>query len=218
MNRCRWIGTAGAGMLVIAWLAAPAAAAPVERGWSLRFSVASIDFDSNLASRSGYGIDLGAAVGVNGEYRLNRRLGLDLGAFAGGGVDVAGRRSWIGWANYDVYDTMSLSGLTAGLDIHLTPDGRVDVYVCPLVAWMQYGSLVFEAAPDRVATAVDFDGDFAVGAGLGVGVPFGAQRSWSFNAQVTHLESTLNGSDRGDLSIQEDYDATMVGLGFGYRF
>lgn len=205
--------------LGLAWPAAPAAAAAeTAPGWRLRFSVASIDFDSNLSGGSGYGIDVGAAVGINGEYRFNRRFGLDLGGFAGGGVDVAGHRSWIGWAETDVYDTMSVSGLTAGLDIHLTPDSRVDLYLCPMVAMLQFGGLVFVAGPHRLRTAVAFDEDLAVGASLGLDVPLGDRRNWSFNASLTHLDSTLNGGDHGDLRIEEDYDATLFGLGFGYRF
>jgi opacity protein-like surface antigen len=205
--------------LALAWPAVPAAAdAQVEPGWRLRFSLASMDFDSNLSRGSGYGIDVGAAVAVNGEYRFNRRLGLDLGAFGGGGVDVVGHRSWIAWSHVDVYDTMSVGGLTAGLDVHLTPDSRVDVYVCPMVALMQFGGLVFEVDSHRWTTAVDFDEDLALGASLGLSVPFGERQSWWFNTYLTHLESTLNGGDRTDLRIEEDYDVSMFGLGFGYRF
>ena len=213
-------------MLAIAWPVAPVAADSLsattgsepETGWRLRFAIASMDFHSNLNSGSGYGIDIGAAAAVNGEYRFNRRLGLDLGAFGGGGVDVVSHRSWIGWSHVDVYDTMSVSGLTAGLDIHLTPDSRVDLYVCPMVALMQFGGLVFDVEPRHVVTAVDFDEDLAVGASLGLGVPLGERRVWSFNAFLTHLESTLNGNGHQRLRIEEEYDVNMLGVGFGYRF
>lgn len=206
-------------VLALVWTAAPATAdVDPELGWRLRFSVAAIDFHSNLDSRSGYGIDIGGALAINGEYRFNRRFGLDLGAFGGSGVDVRGQRTWINWAEFDVYDTMSVSGLTAGVDIHLTPDSRVDLYICPMVALMQFGGLAFEAGPQRLRTAVEFDEDLAVGASLGLAVPLGELRKWSFSANLTHLESTLDGHDHGDLRIQEDYDVTMYGLGFGYRF
>lgn len=202
----------------ITWPAVPAVAdGQAEPGWRLRVSVASMDFDSNL-TRGGYGIDIGVAAAINGEYRFNRRLGLDLGAFGGGGVDVVSQRTWIGWSHLDVYDTMSVSGLTAGLDVHLTPNSRADLYVCPMVALMQFGGLVFDARSGHVVTAVDFDEDFALGASLGLDVPLGERRVWSFNAYVAHLESTLNGNDRGDLRIDDDYDVNMLGLGFGYRF
>ena len=215
-----------AAMLALAGAVAPAAAdslsttmpAEPETGWRLRFAVASMDFHSNLNPGSSYGIDIGAAAAVNAEYRFNRRLGLDLGAFGGGGVDVVSHRSWIGWSHADVYDTMTVSGLTAGLDIHLTPDSRVDLYICPMVALMQFGGLVFDVEPRHVVTAVDFDEDLAVGASLGLGVPLGTRRAWSFNAFLTHLESTLNGNGHRDLRVEEDYDVNMLGLGFGYRF
>ena len=220
MTRKRWHRRVALVLPAVAWLAAPAmAAADVDPGWRLRVSVASVDFDSGLSSRSDYGIDVGAALTINGEYRFNRRLGLDLGAFGGGGVDVAGRRDWAGWpGHHDIYDTVSLSGLTAGLDVHLTPDGRVDLYICPMVAIVEFGSLAFEAGPSGPRSGIDFDADLALGASLGLGVPFGEGSSWSFNAHLTHLESTLNGGDHGDLRIDEDYNATMFGVGFGYRF
>ena len=205
--------------LVVAWVAtATAAQAEIEPGWRLRFSFATMDFDSGLRVGPGYDIDIGAAVAVNAEYRFSRRLGLDLGAVAGGGVDVVGYQSRIGAADWTVYDTMSVTGLTAGLDIHLTPESRVDLYVCPMVAMIQYGGLVFHTGPRQVATGVDFDEDLAFGAGLGLDVPFGERRSWSFNANLARLESSLNGRDSGDLRIEEDYDVTMFGVGFGYRF
>ena len=47
---------------------------------------------------------------------------------------------------------------------------------------------------------------------------FGERRSWSFNANLTYLASSLNGSDHGDLRTEEDHDLTMFGLGLGYRF
>jgi opacity protein-like surface antigen len=219
MTRKRWHRWVALVLPAVVWLAAPAmAAADVDPGWRLRVSVASIDFDSGLTSRSDYGIDVGAALAINGEYRFNRRLGLDLGAFGGGGVDVTGRRSWIGWSEHNVYDTVSLSGLTAGLDVHLTPDSRVDLYICPMVAIMEFGSLAFETGPSGLRSGIDFDADLAVGASLGLGVPFGDRSSWSFNAQLTHLESTLNGGDHTGLRIDQDYNATMFGVGFGYRF
>ena len=205
--------------LALAWPSMPAMAAnEPERGWRLRFSVASMDFDSNLAAGSGYGIDLGGAAGVNGEFRFNRRFGLDLGAFGGAGVDVVSHRSWVGPAQVDIYDTMSVSALTAGLAIHLTPDSGVDLYVCPMLALVQFGGLVFDFGPHRVATAVDFDQDLAVGVSLGMAVPMGRSGDWSINGYLTHLESTLNGGGRPDLRIEEDYDVNMFGLGFGYRF
>ncbi len=213
----RYVKRALIALLVLALAPLATAAADVEPGWRLRLSFASMDFDSNLNGAS-YGIDIGAAAAVNAEYRFNRRLGLDLGAFGGAGVDVVSHRSWIGWANVDVYDTMTVNGLTAGLDIHLTPDSRADLYICPMVAMMQFGGLVFEVGPNRVATGVDFDEDLALGASLGLDLPFGDRRAWSFNAYLTHLESTLNGSARSSLRIEEDYDVNMLGLGVGYRF
>ncbi len=212
-------------LLLPAAAVADAAAATTgdDNGWRLRFYAASIDFHSLDTGEpgfrgGGYDLDIGGALGVNAEYRFSRRLGFDLGALAGGGIDLASRTASIGEHDFVVYDTLSFSALTAGLDVHLTPGQRVDLNFCPLIALMQYGGIVVETGAGRVSTGVDFDEDLALGATLELDVPFGAHSSWSFNASLTHLESTLDGNDRGGLRIEEDYDATMFGLGFGYRF
>jgi hypothetical protein len=215
-------GPIAAAALALIWLAVPATAeVDPDRGWRLRFQISSIDFHNNATGGpgvGGYDIDLGAGVGVNAEYRLSRRLGVDLGVLAGSGVDFVGHAGWIGDTEYQIYDTLAFTALTAGLDIHLTPDSRADLYLCPLVGMMHYGGLVFEAGSGRVTTGVDFDTDLALGASLGLGVPLGNRQHWTFNTNLTYLESTLNGDSRGHLQIEEDYDAMLFALGFGYRF
>jgi opacity protein-like surface antigen len=199
------------------------AGAEPPRGWQLRFSVASIDFDTPAGRVEGgnqvsYDVELGGGVGLNAEYRFNRRLGLDLGVLAGGGVDVAARVANVGHSTWWVHDTLSYRPLTAGLAIHLTPDNRVDLSLCPLVALIQYGSLSVQTGVGTASTRVSFDEDFGVGAALGLGVPFGQQRRWSFNANLTYLDSRLDGRSADGTRIDSDYDATIFGLGFGYRF
>ncbi len=201
---------------------ADTAPADDESGWTLRFYAAAIDFDNSSSGRGpggrGYDIDIGGALGINGEYRFSRHVGLDFGALAGGGVDIASRTTYLEGAVWEVHDTLSFTALTAGPDIHLTPGARVDFYICPMVALMQYGGLVIRSSgPTDVVTQVDFDEDFAVGASLGLGVPFG-QRRWSFNTNLTYLDSSLDGTDERGLRLDENYDVTMFGFGFGYRF
>jgi opacity protein-like surface antigen len=205
--------------------AAPADTAAVDdaysdTGWRLRFYAAAIDFDDNTGQldRGGYGIDVGGGLGVNAEYRFSRRLGLDLGVIAGGGVDIQTRPVHYGSASWYTHDTLSFTPLTAGLDIHLTPDNRVDLYVCPLVALIQYGGLVVRSGPGGVTTHFDLDSDFGVGAALGIAVPFHEQAQWSFNANLLYLDSSLDGNSQNGLRLDGDYDATIFGLGVGYRF
>ncbi|MCP4201182.1 MAG: porin family protein [bacterium] len=212
-----------AGMLVAALLALPASAsAETDTGWQIRFYAAAIDMSdapsgTNDYSGSSFDLDVGAGVGFNAEYRFTPRLGVDLGILSGAGVDVETGTSWTGNPGWMTSDTVTFTPLTLGLDIHLTPDERVDFYVCPLVAMIQYGSLAVRNGPTGVSTEWDFDEDFAVGAALGLGIPFGQNR-WSFETSLTYLESSIDGSNRDGLRLGSDYDSTIFGFGFGYRF
>lgn len=225
-------GLAVALLAVLAGLALPGTAgaeSDIETGWRLRFYVAAINFDdpqggtgmfcgsAHYCGESSYGVDIGAGLGVNAEYRFSRTLGVDFGALAGGGVDVEARTVWAGSATAVTHDTLSYTPLTLGLNVHLTPESAVDLYLGPVVALIKYGGLVVHTGSAGVTTRIGFEEDFAVGAALGLGVPLG-ERRWSFNAHLMYLDSDLNGGSRQGSYIDADYDATIYGLGFGYRF
>lgn len=208
---------AGTLLVVAVGLAWPAVVlADSDDGWRLRFYAASIDFDSSQ-SRPRYDLDFGFGLGVNAEYRFSPRLGVDLGVLGGAGVDVAWHELDIEGATVATYDTLTFTPLTAGLNVHLTPRSRVDVYLGPVVGLVQYGSLQVRSGSEGVTTGVRFDEDLAIGATVGLTVPFG-QQHWSFNASVTALDSQLNGSSPNGVRLSENYDATIFGLGCGYRF
>lgn len=202
------------------------ASAESDRGWQIRFYAAAIDMNDdptgpNRAGGSSFDLDVGGGLGFNAEYRFSPRLGLDLGILSGAGVDVETGATRAGNWGFVNHESVTFTPLTAGLDIHLIPDARVDVYVCPLVALVQYGGLAVRSGPTGVRTEWDFDEEFAFGAGLGIGVPFGRnerRQRWSFQANLTYLESSLNGSNGDASRITSDYDSTIFGLGFGYRF
>ncbi len=198
------------------------ASAETDTGWQIRFYAAAIDMSdapsgSNNFGGSSFDLDVGAGVGFNAEYRFTPRLGVDLGILSGAGVDVETGTTWTGNPGWVTSDTVTFTPLTLGLDIHLTPDERVDFYVCPLVAMIQYGSLAVRNGPTGVRTEWDFDEDFAVGAALGLGIPFGQNR-WSFQTSLSYLESSIDGSSNDGLRLGSDYDSTIFGFGFGYRF
>ena len=196
----------------------------VDTGWELRFYAAAVDMDpgsKELAAPGstsfGYDVSAGGGVGFNAEYRFSRRLGIDLGLFSGGNVEFDGRVSRAAGASRATYDTLTFTPLTAGLDVHLTPASRFDLYACPMVALVQYGRLSWYDEQRGWESTVDFDEDFALGARIGLGVPFG-QKRWSFQANFTYLDSRLDGHAGGGVRIDRGYDTTLFGLGFGYTF
>ena len=190
-------------------------------GWRLRFQAASVDIsnDSGTTGQGGtFDMDVGGGVGANAEYRFNRRLGIDLGVLAGAAVDLSVHSAQFGGATFLAHDTLAFTPWTVGLDVHLTPDSRVDLFFCPMLAWIHYGGVFVRTGPGGVAVSgIDIDDDLAPGAGLGLGVPFGSQRRWSFNANLTYLDSELSGAGSGGYRVNDDHDLTMFGLGFGYR-
>ena len=201
---------------------APRAVAQTEEGWRIRFYAAAIDMESDSASRPasefGFDMEAGAGLGVHAEYRFSRRLGLDLGVLGGAAVNVASADSWPGVRHWGAtQEALTITPLSAGVDIHLMPESRLDLYVCPMVALVRYGG--FAPRSSGTGTWADWrlDEDLALGAALGLGVPFGRQK-WSFEANLAYLDSSLEGSsaDRGRFSA--NYDSTILGLGFGYRF
>jgi hypothetical protein len=197
--------------------------ADADTGWQLRFHLAAIDFDegsdgqNRLPGGWRYDIDIGGGVGLNAEYRFSRRLGFDMGLLLGGGFNVEARTLQVGQVTTAAYDTVSFTPLTAGLDIHLTPDSRVDFYACPMIALVHYGSLAVHTGVSGTTTRIDFDQDFALGAALGLGVPFG-ERRWSFQANLSYLDASVSGSSGEGVIVSSDNDATILGLGIGYRF
>lgn len=195
-----------------------------ESGWSLRFYAAAIDFDHSSeglnrpGGRVGYTIDTGGGLGLNAEYRFARRFGVDLGLLAGAGVGIEASTLRSGSQNWVTYDEVSFTPLTAGVDIHLTPGRRVDVRVCPMVAWVNYGSYaVATSFGGTTFTSVEVDNDLAPGIALGLGVPFG-DKDWSFQANLMYLNTDLNGTGSNGVRVDSGYDATAFGVGFGYRF
>jgi hypothetical protein len=190
-----------------------------DTGWNLRFYVASLDFDveTRTGSTIAYDSTVGGGVGVNAEYRFSRRLGLDVGILGAGGVDVSTRVGGPAGGTVVETETLGFTPVSVGLDVHLTPDHRVDLYVSPLAAWIRYGSVSTRVGPGMVSTTIDADDDLAPGAALGLTVPFGKQRRWSLVAHLMYLASDLSASGSGGTKLDSDNNATIFGLGFGYR-
>ena len=109
-------------------LLALCAAGPVRAddasGWRLRVDLAFVE-PSNDAGRGTVfaEFDTSAGIGVRAEYQFSRRLGIDFGFLTTAGVDASA--SLGGTASFDI---TSFTPLIVGVDFHLTPDRRVDLY------------------------------------------------------------------------------------------
>jgi hypothetical protein len=195
---------------------------PYPTGWRIRFYAASIDFNASSGYRSqpsrAQELDVGFGLGLNAEYRLSRRLGLDLGVLGGAAIDVAwnaiDNESW----SWTVRDTLTFTPLTAGIDVHLIPDNRVDLVFCPMLTWTHYGGIVVYADTSWASTEIHFQENVGLALALRLGVPLGEHTRWSFAADLTHFESDLQSDIWLGERLQNDYEATVFGVGFGYGF
>ena len=96
-------------------------------------------------------------------------------------------------------DELRYRQLTAGLNFHLTPNRRVDLFLGPLVGFVGYGG--------------DFDDDLAWGVNLGVDVPLPWR--WYFTGGARYLKSSAEAPASGlDLEV----DPIILSAGLSIRF
>jgi len=172
-----------------------------DEGWQLRFYT--VQVEGNSFEPFSYTETNGSGLGVSGAYRFSRRMEIELSALAAGQDRRHHPYPWQG--NYygdDPRDGGSLS-LLAGLNFHVTPRHAIDFYLGPVAGMVAYDD-PFER--DSVVA------DFGIGLNMGIDVPFGKARRWSFNASVKGI-GVLSDVDFGQVE-----DFSYVTLGAGYRF
>lgn len=219
--------------LALVWVM-PAAAAPAtesEEGWRLRINGYWVDTNEVRVDQRATGhrsqVENSAAAGggINGEYRFSPRLGIELGLLGGAETDYS-----VGFEQGSVVatNTMAFDAAYVGLNVHLTPGKKADLYAGPLVAYVTYSDIFVgvAGAPFRspeilVPVSVRFDDEIALGINLGVDVPI-SQHHWFFNANAKYLaaspDTNLEATGVFALRDSASIDPLMVGVGFGYRF
>jgi len=196
-------------VVAIALCLAGSTHADEERGWRIRVDFALVDPGGDTW-RSGGGtvlaeLDTGVGIGVRGEYQLSRRFGIEFGLLSAATVDttlISGGATSV--------DIASFAPLSFGADFHLTPDRRVDLYVGPQVALIEYGDVEVTSG---AVNSFSIDRDFGVGAIVGLDVPVGEARHWAFQTNLRHLVTSMESG-----AIAVDFDPTIFSLGFGYRW
>ena len=207
---------------------ASAAVAEVEETWIVRVGALSVDADPGFRQDEDGGSvqltgDAGFGFSLVGEYRVNDRLGVELGAHwseydleleLGGGM-------FCGSTFCTVTATDSVRPLTfsLGLDVHLTPERRADLYVGPVLAYVLYSDPTFRFSDGSIRGSID--DDLAWGGVAGLDVPFG-DRGWHFSSSIRYLRAEADATardDEGDTeAVSLDFDQLAIVVGFGYRF
>lgn len=192
--------------------------------WQLRISGVWVDPDVSFSDvdSDGDGVDAGAdseiGFGLALERRFSSRLGLELGALYAA-PDLTLDANLAGGPQFSVSDSVGFTAITAGLNIHLTPDKSVDLYVGPLLGYVFYGDVGFQIQVDGETFAADFtsDDDFALGAQIGADIPFG-DGPWSLNLAARYLDTNLEVTDDEGEKTDLGFDPLILSVGFGYRF
>jgi len=188
--------------------------------WQLRVAALSMDPTGNTVvveetgERIPYGTDNGYGFGIDLEYRASRRLGIDVGVLsASPGVEMSLDAEPL---NLSATSNVTITPLYAALNIHLTPDGPLDLYIGPLVAYVFYQDFSLIAGP---GLREDFSirNGFGFGAVLGLDIGLG-NAGWSLNTAIRYLDTTLEATSADGGVGRTDIDPIIVSIGAGYRF
>lgn len=209
--------------LLVTLLALPASASAEGNGWQVRINglwvdpdVSFTDLDSN-GDRVQAGADGGSGASLTFERRFSSRLGLEFGALYAE-PDLSLDAS-LGGTQFTASSSVTFTAVTAGLNIHLTPDKAVDLYLGPLVAQVLFGDVGLRARVAGAALGQDFSAndDFAFGAQVGADVAFG-DSPWSLNLAAKYLDTSLEITDEDGEKTDLGFEPLILGVGFGYRF
>ena len=138
--------------LFIVVVTLPGTASADDDPWKFRFAVVSMnpgggtfvvpETDEQYSYQSSGGVGFA----IDFEYRVSRRLGIDFGAIsASPGFTVAVDAEPL---SVTASGDIRITPIYAALNIHLTPDGRFDLYIGPLLAYVSYDSFVLVAEPE----------------------------------------------------------------------
>ena len=167
---------------------------------------------SGTTSEASY--DTGVGGGVRGEYRYSSRYGVELGVVSAASVDVSSQV--VAGTTASSVEVSSFAAYTVGVNVHLTQDRPVDVYVGPLIALVQYSDVEAGTTLGGTTTSVSIDDDIGFGAIVGIDVPLG-ERGWLVQASLRYIKTDIKGSE-GGVTIDSDFDPLIFSAGVGYRF
>jgi outer membrane protein W len=180
-----------------------------DASWTLRVHGAIVESSAgdqaSVQNGVSSSVDVGGGFGIGAEYRFSDRLGFEFSALIAGlevGSSVSGRtfeaRSF----------ESSMMPLTFAVPFHFDTGTRADLFVAPTFSIVRYLDVETTVGGASVGTRVDVDSDAALGAALGVDVPFGKGK-WCFSTGVRYMKTKVENTD---------VDPVIVTVGVAYRF
>jgi outer membrane protein W len=210
-------------------VALPLAADTQVNHWRLRFGGAWVEpssGSSHLASTTADSNDDRFTVGSDGsigfslalERKFSRRFGLELGILIAEpdlGINASSNDGF----QLNTDGNIQFSALTAGFNIHLTPDAAVDLYVGPLLVYTNYNddSFGFLDGNHDFTSLISGNDNFTFGVQLGVDIPL-RDGPWAVNFAARYIDSSLSLTKDGGTGDRLTFDPLILSAGFGYRF
>jgi outer membrane protein W len=203
-------------------LLAGAAPAAAEDSWQLKFSGVSAQ------STAGGGSNGALGGGLALEYRATPRIGVELGGLTTGYEDEISLGLF--GAPLLVESEFRMTPILARLNVHLTPDRRVDLYAGPVAGYVLMSDLTYRIRIpglelDSIVIETEFptEDQFTWGAHAGFDVRVGGGNSF-LSAGATWLDLPLEiefppfGIPENPDSFSADFDPLVVHVGYSYRF
>jgi len=166
-------------------------------------------------------------LGISAEYQFSDRLGLELGILRASPDIVLDYYLREFDVSFSVSDGLAMTPLTLGLNIHLLPESRLDLYLSPFLGYIRNGDLEFtidqsfevdgQSITIRDTARVQVASDIGYGATLGVDIPF-SSRPWAFATSLRYLATKLDATDPEGEGINPDFDSWILTAGLRYSF
>jgi len=205
-GRMRAKSTVMVALVILVFSAAALPTSADDTKWSLRFGLLYNDPTGDF-SDEGQTTELDDSTGIQAsiEYRVTGLFGVEAG-LGYAEHDITVEES--GFPDLDFGET-TWTALTVNGNFHLLGESDLDLYIGPTIGYVFWGSI----DTDEFSSNVPTDDEFAIGANLGIDVPFG-ESSWAFSAALRYLSVDLGVSGGDDIGV----DPIQVKLGLSYSF
>lgn len=190
--------------------------APQELRWILRgkllgmlstgdeAGVVTFDPEPLAVTRMERGIDDAVGLGLEIEYLVSRRIGIELAALAGEfGADIQLEAD--GMRLTDTGD-IGFTAVSVGVNYHFTPGARADFFAGASVQRSFWDDVDYRFPQAATSARLRLDDDVGYGVKVGMDRTLRSDGPWVFSAALRHL--------RGPLDIKP----IILSVGAGYRF
>jgi len=225
----------GALVVTLALVMMPVVASADDASWHLRGFVAWVDPDMDfrqvddddaihVTTDSDFGFGLAA------EYQFSRRWGVEFSALSASPEARLTIDSAELPLSVTATDSVSFTPISAGVNLHLTPDRRVDFYCGAFFSLVPYGDLDFRiqaelpvngvVVPIEDRITVRVDDNFGWGALVGFDFFFkgGAWEGWGATASLRYLDTDLEATDPSRETTKIGFDPFIATFGIKYGF